>query len=175
MGLPALVGIVLFFTLGVAQATPVTEAEVLAAEKAWGDGIVAIGKAATQSHGAAVRAAQHHLDTLYGYGLGPVLFKPTKAAADQFRETSEQALSYFVGGIVPEDHGFALNPWTHVRFENHGMLLGDNYAVAMGNYYFTPPSGPEVKVEYTFGYMRDAQGHLRIDVHHSSLPYQPAH
>ena len=40
----------------------------------------------------------------------------------------------------------------------------------MGNYFFTTPEGDEVKVEYTFGYVLDDEGALRINVHHSSMP-----
>ena len=153
-------------------AQPITEAEVLAAQKAWGEGIVAIGKAFTD-HGDYAAAAQKHLDTLYGYDAGPVLFKPTKAAEDQFRETEEQALSYFVKGIVPEDKGFAINPWTNVRFDNHQIVLDGPMAIAMGNYYFTDPKGTETKVEYVFGYKKADDGRVLITLHHSSLPYAP--
>ncbi len=46
----------------------------------------------------------------------------------------------------------------------------------MGNYYFTDAkTGDEVKVEYLFGYVRDKDGKLRINVHHSSLPYGAGH
>ncbi len=42
----------------------------------------------------------------------------------------------------------------------------------MGNYFFTPEGAiDEVKVEFTFGYVRDEDGNLRINVHHSSLPH----
>ena len=41
----------------------------------------------------------------------------------------------------------------------------------MGNYFFTDTDGNEVKVEYTFGYMLDDQGSLRINLHHSSVPF----
>ena len=40
----------------------------------------------------------------------------------------------------------------------------------MGNYFFTDSNGDEVKVEYTFGYVSDENGNLRIQVHHSSMP-----
>jgi hypothetical protein len=40
----------------------------------------------------------------------------------------------------------------------------------MGNYFFTAPDGAEVKVEYTFGYIQDDDGRLRIQLHHSSMP-----
>ena len=46
-------------------------------------------------------------------------------------------------------------------------------AIAMGNYYFTSEQDKknETKVEYTFGYIRDINGNLRINLHHSSIPH----
>lgn len=152
----------------------ITEEEVIQAQQVWGDGIVAIGKAFMEK-GDFVREAGRHIDTLYAYQMGAVLFKPTKAANVQFRLTRQGALSYFVGGdeAFPEDHGFAVHPWIRVRFENAAMFLHGEYAVAMGNYFFTQTDNTEVKVEYTFGYLKDEQGCLKINLHHSSLPYHP--
>ena len=48
----------------------------------------------------------------------------------------------------------------------------DNRAIAMGNYFFTDLKGNEAKVEYTFGY-KLVEGQLKIDLHHSSFPYNP--
>ena len=160
-------------TSGPAIAQVITDAEVLEAQRVWGDGIVAIGQA--YSNGGDYQAlAAEHVDTLYGYDEGTVLFKPTKAAAEQFRLTEEEALSYFVGGVVDEDHGFALQPWTAVRFENAGIIIDDDSAVAMGNYFFTDAeTGDEVKAEFTFGYVRGDDGNLLINVHHSAFPYNP--
>lgn len=154
---------------------PITEADVLKAQDAWGKGIVEIGKA--YQEGGDYRAiAGRMIDRLYGYGHGKVLFKPTKAAHDQFRETREEAISYFVGGVRVEDHGFAINPWSKVRFENNQIAIDSDSAEAMGNYYFTDArSGKEVKVEYTFGYKRIDDGRLVIFLHHSSLPYHSQH
>ena len=45
--------------------------------------------------------------------------------------------------------------------------------MAMGNYYFTGPDGKETKVEYTFGYIIGKDGKLKINLHHSSLPFSP--
>jgi hypothetical protein len=158
-----------------ARAEPITPAEVRAAQQAWGEAIVAIGAAHAQG-GDAQAAAQKTLDTLYAYDLGPVLFKPTKAAAEPFRSTRDSALSYFVGGAIPEDHGFALQPWSHVRFGDPDLFIDSDSAVAMGHYGFTDAqTGLETQVEYTFGYRRDADGRLRIFLHHSPLPYAPAH
>ena len=145
----------------------ITKQEIQKAQQAWGAGIVAIGAAKDPK-----AAAIAHIDTLYAYDLGTVLFKPTKVADDQFRETKEEALSYFVGGLEPEDKGFALAPFTKVRFENDGYIIDCDSALAMGNYYFTPKGGKDIKVEYTFGYIKDTKGNLRINLQHSSLPYQ---
>merc|ERR1712003_599079 len=46
-------------------------------------------------------------------------------------------------------------------------------AMAMGNYFFTNADGVS-KVEYSFGYFLDAMGNVRINLHHSSMPYTPA-
>ena len=141
------------------------------AQRAWGDGIVAIAKA--HSDGGDYEAvARNHVETLYAYGMGNVLFKPTLAAVEQFRPTFDEALSYFVASnnACPEDKGFAIKGWTNVRFENAGVILRETTALAMGNYFFTTPDGDEVKVEYTFGYVLDEMKALRINVHHSSMP-----
>ena len=149
----------------------ISVAEVEGAQQAWGEGIVAIAAAHT-SGGDFVDIATNHVNTLYAYQMGPVLFKPTLAAIDQFRPTFDTALSYFVAsnGACPEDKGFAIKGWTSVRFENSDVIIGDNTALAMGNYFFTAPDGSEVKVEYTFGYIEDEKGKLRIQLHHSSMP-----
>ena len=149
----------------------VSVADVEGAQRAWGEGIVAIAAAHT-SGGNFVGIATNHVNTLYAYQMGPVLFKPTLAAIDQFRPTFDTALSYFVAsnGACPEDKGFAIKGWTSVRFENSDVIIDGNTALAMGNYFFTSPEGEEVKVEYTFGYVRDSNGFPRIQVHHSSMP-----
>lgn len=146
-------------------------ADVEGAQKAWGEGIVAIANA-HKNDGDYVGIASNHVNTLYAYQMGPVLFKPTLAAIDQFRPTFDTALSYFVASnnACPEDKGFAIKGWTNVRFENSEVIIDGGTALAMGNYYFTDPQGAEVKVEYTFGYIKDDQGNLRIQLHHSSMP-----
>ena len=73
-----------------------TETKVADAQRAWGEGIVAIATAHTNG-GDYVGLATDHVNTLYAYQMGPVLFKPTLAATDQFRPTFQTALSYFVG------------------------------------------------------------------------------
>lgn len=153
----------------------ISEQEVLDAQNIWGEGIVQIGTVYS-ANGDYKAAAKKHIDELYGYNLGSVLFKPTMASKKQFRTNKEGALSYFVGhnSNYPEDHGFAIKPWSAVRWESTGIISEGNMAVAMGNYYFTPDGGSdEVKVEYTFAYTKDDSGKLRIIMHGSHLPYSP--
>lgn len=169
-------GLLLLSALAVAQAKTttgaITAAEVTAAQKAWGEGIVAIGKVHT-AKGDVKAAATKHINQFYAYGERPVLFKPTLAAQVQFRGTFEDALSYFVGGKYGEDGGFALAPYTNVRWENTGTVLAGTSALAMGNYYFTGSDGKETKVEYSFAYERAQDGRLVIVLHHSSMPFSP--
>ena len=152
--------------------TGITEAEVAAAQQAWGEGIVAIGAAYTAGEDYNA-AAVDHIERFYAYGEHTILFKPTLAAEDQFRGTFDEALSYFVGGSIEEDNGFAIAPYTAVRWENEATIVDSDSAMAMGNYFFTTTSGEEVKVEYSFGYVRGEDGTLQIVLHHSSLPYAP--
>lgn len=149
-------------------ASPISTMEVEAAQKAWGEGIVHIGKSADPR-----KAAIEHLDKFYAFDEGQVLFKPTLAYVDQFRGTKKEALSYFIGQDLEEDKGFALAPYTKVRWENEGIITDGDSAMAMGNYFFTKANGKEVKAEYSFGYIKDEEGNLKINLHHSSLPFSP--
>lgn len=153
----------------------ITQQEVTAAKQAWGEGIVKIGKAFTDKSDYK-KVAEDHINKFYNYQNGTVLFKPTLASDMQFRPDFEGALSYFVGGNskYPEDYGFAIKPWSKVRWDNLETKVIGNVALAMGNYYFTPAKGgDEVKVEYSFAYTKDANGNLKIILHGSHLPYSP--
>lgn len=159
----------------VAVYSPITVVEVEAAQKAWGDALVAISTE-YDSNGkvAATRTAERVIDTAYGYNMGPVLFKPTLAAAPTtFRTTREGALSYFVGGNpkYPGDSGFALKHWRSYKIDNAAILITGNSAISMGNVTLTDSKGNVTVVDKTFGYVRDGEGKLRIVLHHSSLPF----
>lgn len=152
----------------------VSKDQVLDAQNQWGQGVVKIGSL-KDNRPECEAFTSEFLDNLYAFELGPVLFKPTKCAIEQFRPTKAEASSYFIAGegrACAEDQGFAIAPWTNVRFENAGFILEENRAIAMGNYYFTALDGNEAKVEFTFGY-KLVNGKLKIDLHHSSFPYNP--
>jgi len=143
-------------------------------QKEWGDSLVKLGSLKSNKE-ACNNEADTLINKLYGYNNGTVLFKPTKAKDNQFRLTFEGAKSYFIGenSNFSEDKGFALQPWTNVRFENASVVLKKDSAIAMGNYFFTENNGNEVKVEYTFGYFLSEKKNLKINLHHSSLPFNP--
>ncbi len=149
----------------------ITQADIQAAQAAWGDAVVAIGKAGDKAAKVAEKAAR----SAYAFELGPIQFKPTLASEQPFRPDVEGTVSYFVSGNdkYAEDSGFALRPWTKVRFDNHTVKLQGNIAIAMGHYYFTDKQGDETKVEYTKGYVKTDDDRVLIFLQDSSLPYQP--
>lgn len=149
----------------------ITHDEVKAAQKKWAEGIEKISQT-YMDKGDYKQVAKDLIKELYNYGHGDVLFKPTLASDDKFRETFDQALSYFVTGVVEEDQGFAIKPWSDAHFGKQLITTTCDSAMAMGKYYFKPADGSaEVGVEYSFGYVKDDEGNVRINLHHSSLPY----
>jgi hypothetical protein len=159
------------------ERTAITEADVIAAQNAWGDALVSISRTYDEEgFEAAKKLAGEVLDSAYAYQMGPVLFKPTLTVSPQtFRTTREGALAYFVGGDAnfPKDTGFALNGWQSYEIKNAGIFIDGNTAISMGNVMLTNKDGNVTTVDKTWGYLRDKDGALRIVLHHSSLPYTP--
>ena len=150
----------------------ITKEQVENVQQKWGEGVVKIGSLKSNRPECEAYASKF-LNERYAFETGTVLFKPTKCEIEQFRPTKPEALSYFIAGedrACAEDKGFAIQPWTKVRFENTGFILEEKRAIAMGNYFFTDLNGNEAKVEYTFGY-KLIDGGLKIDLHHSSFPF----
>lgn len=153
----------------------ISEADVLTAQKAWGEALVKISKDYERGGFKKAKAtAEATLDSAYGYKFGPVLFKPTLTTSPQtFRTTREGALAYFVGGDseYPNDTGFALKGWRSVEVKNVALYLNGSTAMSMGNVTLINKDGASTTVDKTWGYVRDDQGALRIVLHHSSLPH----
>ena len=173
------------FALTVVMGTPalaaappsaqITEPEVRAAEKAWGDALVAISLAYETGGIDKARApASAVLDAAYGYNLGPVLFKPTLTQEPQtFRLTKAGALAYFVGHDrdYPNDTGFALKHWRSVEVKDVGIQINGNVANTMGKVFMRDRDGKVTVVDKTWVFKKDDAGVVRIILHHSSLPY----
>jgi hypothetical protein len=160
--------------------TIITYDEVNAAQQAWCDALVKIGK--IKEEGGDYKAfANQVLSDAYNYDFGKVFFKPTLAYGDQtFRNDKKGALAYFVGGDpdYPNDKGFALTPWVKARFDNagknnEGIQIYGSIAITMGNVWVTDKNGKEVMVDKTWVFKKGKDGKLRIIVHKSSLPFSP--
>lgn len=153
----------------------ITLEQVLAAQQAWGEGLVRIATAHREGGPERGRAvAAQVLDAAYGYGAGPVLFKPTLTLSPQtFRTTREGALAYFAGGnpTFANDNGFAFGGWTRVEVQNAAIFIQGRTAMTQGNVRLTDGQGRVTTVDKSWGFYRDDAGVVRIVLHHSSLPY----
>jgi len=155
----------------------ITEAEVKAAQDAWGKALIQISQDYRSGGISKAKAtAEAVLDGAYGYNMGPVLFKPTlTTGAQTFRTTREGALAYFVGhdSKYPGDTGFALKPWDKYDYKNAAVYIDGDVAMTMGNVMLTDPNGKVTTVDKTWAFKKDDDGTVRIVLHHSSLPYSP--
>lgn len=153
----------------------ITEADVLAAQRAWYQTLVDISSTGERSGQPVAKAlAERVIDSAYGYQMGAVLFKPTLTVAPQtFRTTRAGALAYFVGGdsAFPKNTGFALKGWTKCESRNAAVFITGDSATSMGNVMITGKDGKVTTVDKTWGYVKDDAGKLRIVLHHSSLPF----
>ena len=155
--------------------TNITEAEVKAAQDAWGKALIKIS--ADYDSGGMEKAkatAKTVLDSAYGYNTGPVLFKPTLSGGEQtFRTDYQGALSYFVGGDkkYPQDSGFALKSWTKYSYKNAAVYINGDLALTTGNVSVTDKNGKVTTVDKTWGFKKGDDGKIRIVLHHSSIPY----
>lgn len=149
----------------------ITQDDVISAQKSWGDAILEIGHAHSSGQDYRQRA-EDFVDTAYGFGVNTVWFKPTEALEKPFRSTREGAISYFVAGSeeFPEDNGFALWSWSSIHFDNAGYILEADRAWAIGTATFQDSDGALTIAQYAFGYTRDVEGNLRINLHHSAKP-----
>jgi hypothetical protein len=158
--------------------TNITEADVKAAQEAWGKALIQISDDfASGGLTKAKATANAVLDAAYGYNLGVVLFKPTLTHGQQtFRTTQAGALAYFVGDdkAFASDSGFALKGWKKYEYRNAGVFINGDMALTQGHVILTNKDGQVTTVDKTWGFKKDEKGQLRIVLHHSSLPFQPA-
>ena len=133
----------------------------------WKDGVIEIGRIHLEG-GDYEKSAELFVSTHYAFDSEEVLFKPTFTKEVIFRNSKDLALSYFIGGKVVEDKGFALKPWEEIRLEELNIIEQDNLMVAMGTLNFKPLNLKEnTLIAFTF-LLIDTDGSLKIKVHHSS-------
>ena len=170
-------------TAAMAQTTPAVQildnnislAQVLKAQEGWCTALLQISADYTKGGITKAKAtATKVVDQAYGYQYGPVAFKPTLASGEQtFRTDREGALAYFVGHNpkFPQDKGFAIKPWRSCRIVNQVIQLNGASATTMGNVIFTDAAGGVTSVDKTWNFVKEADGSVRIMLHHSSLNY----
>jgi hypothetical protein len=149
----------------------ITKEEIIKAQKEWSEGIIKMGQI-SNNRALLESFVSDFLDDVYNF-QEKVLFKPTKAKIEQFRNNKESAVSYFIAGDdkkCKEDNGFALSNWSKITFENSDIIINKNQGLAMGNYTFENNES-KIKVEYSFGYIKINKS-IKINLHHSSIPYQ---
>lgn len=154
--------------------TVIEKSEMQGALDKWAEGLLSISHAyANQEDYNSI--AKKVLEKNYAFGQSEVLFKPTLASVVAFRTTLESALSYFIGGNkkYSEDRGFALTPWVKVDFEIAGAIEGEKQGIIMGNKILKQLNGTITIANFTMGFIKSPDGELKINVHHSSLPYKP--
>jgi len=147
------------------------EEDIINIQKEWASGIVKMGKL-SNDRDSLESFTSDFLDKIYDFD-NQVLFKPTKAANEQFRNSKGSAYSYFIAGDNREcqgDNGFALSNWTEILFDNSNIIINEDIAIAMGNYTFKNEAS-KIKVEYSFVY-KNYGNEIKIILHHSSLPYK---
>lgn len=133
----------------------------------WAKGVIEIGKAYVDS-GNYIEYAEDFLTTHYAFETERVLFKPTFTKEVVFRNTKEEALSYFVKGCIAEDNGFALKPWERITLEELNIIDEEKLTVAMGSFKFKAVNNEQITlVAFTFIFI-DVDGALKIKIHHSS-------
>ena len=149
----------------------ITKEDIIKAQKEWSEGIIKMGEISNNRE-SLESFVSDFLDKVYNF-QEKVLFKPTKAKIEQFRNNKESAVSYFIAGHnkkYKEDNGFALSNWSKITFENSDIIINENQGLAMGNYTFENNES-KIKVEYSFGYIKINES-IKINLHHSSIPYQ---
>ena len=154
----------------------IVQHDIIKALNDWGESLVAISRAYEDNGLESARViAEQTLDRLYGFELGPVLFKPTLSGGPQtFRLTKMGALSYFIGSDPehPNDSGFGIKFWRSVKSQTSATFIRKDVAMWMGWVSLIDKNNAVVKVDKSFGYTKDKNGTLKIVLHHSSLPFK---
>tara|TARA_B100000900_G_scaffold401050_1_gene405313 strand:+ start:728 stop:1174 length:447 start_codon:yes stop_codon:yes gene_type:complete len=144
------------------------EKQVLNFLISWKDGILDISKSYIDNGDYEEKALKFIKDH-YLFEIEDVLFKPTMTKSVLFRNDFNSALSYFIGGRIAEDTGFAIRPWKKIEISEVNNLKENNLIITMGVFKFTSFNTSELtKVAFTF-VLKRSDDRLRIKVHHSSV------
>ena len=133
----------------------------------WKNGVIEIGKVYLEG-GEYELTANNFIEKHYAFVEEDILFKPTFTKETVFRNNKKDALSYFVGGDISEDNGFALKPWESIQLDELNTLVEKDLTAAMGTLRFKPQKSQETTlVAFTFIFTKVDEA-IKIKVHHSS-------
>lgn len=133
----------------------------------WTKGVIEIGQAYSNKENYEKEALKF-LSNHYAFKTQQILFKPTFTKEKIFRNSLEEALSYFIKGEFTEDNGFALKPWEEINLKELNILNEENLSSAMGTLSFKPVSSSDTTlVAFTFVFCLEEE-EIKIKIHHSS-------
>ena len=133
----------------------------------WTKGVIEIGQAYSNKENYEKEALKF-LSKHYAFKTQQILFKPTFTKEKIFRNSLEEALSYFIKGGFTEDNGFALKPWEEINLKELNILNEENLSSAMGTLSFKPISSSDTTlVAFTFIFCLEEE-EIKIKIHHSS-------
>ena len=143
----------------------INETDVKLFVDSWKQGVLDI-KNVYDNKGDYQEQASKFLETHYLFKTESVMFKPTLTHEEIFRNSFDRALSYFIGGDIDEDKGFAIQDWKSIDTDQINILIEDELIIAMGVLSFI--SDEVLKVAFTF-ILKESNSNLKIKVHHSSV------
>ena len=100
----------------------INETDVKLFVDSWKQGVLDI-KNVYENKGDYRKQASKFLQTHYLFETESVLFKPTLTREVIFRNSFDRALSYFVGGDIDEDKGFAIQEWKSIAVSYTHLTL----------------------------------------------------
>ena len=136
--------------------------------KSWTDGLSMI-RTAYKKNENYKNMALEFINKHYLFNEESVLFKPTLTNKTIFRNSVDDALSYFIGGKYSEDTGFALKAFESVTIDETNTIIENDLIAIMGILDFKLMSPTEhMRVAFTF-ILKTTESGLKIKIHHSSL------
>ena len=146
----------------------ITDKNITEFISSWRDGIILIQKAYIANNDYKERA-RHFVNNHYLFNEELVLFKPTLTNDVVFRNTTDDALSYFIGGKYPEDKGFALKDFEDIEVDEINTIIEKELIAVMGIFILKLKNTHDtLRIEFTF-ILKSTNKGLKIKIHHSSL------
>ena len=145
-----------------------TKQDILEFISSWTDGLSMI-RTAYENNEDYKNMALEFINKHYLFNEESVLFKPTLTNKTIFRNSVDDALSYFIGGKYSEDTGFALKAFESVTIDETNTIIENDLIAIMGILDFKLLSPAEhMRVAFTF-ILKTTESGLKIKIHHSSL------